>query len=47
MTKFPYSSFLLMRSQQVSQLMTKLRRLKDVFSVTRSFTAQGKENVSE
>lgn len=34
-------------AQQVSQLMTKLRRLKDVFSVTRSFTSQGKESVSE
>lgn len=34
-------------AQQVSQLMTKLRRLKDVFSVTRSFGAQGKESVSE
>lgn len=34
-------------AQQVSQLMTKLRRLKDVFSVTRSFGSQGKESVSE
>ena len=34
-------------AQQVSQLMTKLRRLKDVFSVTRSFGAQGKESVSK
>ncbi|MGP1585184.1 MAG: RelA/SpoT family protein [Schwartzia sp. (in: firmicutes)] len=34
-------------AQQVSQLMTKLRRLKDVFSVTRSFGGQGKESVSE
>ena len=34
-------------AQEVSRLMTKLRRLKDVFSVTRSFGAQGKESVSE
>ena len=34
-------------AQEVSRLMTKLRRLKDVFSVTRSFASQGKESVSE
>lgn len=34
-------------AQQVGQLMTKMRRLKDVFSVTRSFTSHAKEGVSE
>ncbi|MFC2336533.1 MAG: RelA/SpoT family protein [Negativicutes bacterium] len=34
-------------AQQVGQLMTKMRRLKDVFSVTRSFTSHTKEGVSE